>query len=183
MRVIAILTVALFAMAAAAEEVYKTTDEAGNVIYSDKPSPDAETITIQEAQTVPADKASPFEYKPPPPGQAYTKLEIASPANDEAIRPEDENSVVQVTARVTPQFRGQDAYVFTLDGKEHKTGKSASISLTGLDRGTHQVSVKIVDPEGKTMISSDPISFHILKTSVQPKQPAPKPKPPQPKAP
>ncbi|MBI1731141.1 MAG: DUF4124 domain-containing protein [Gammaproteobacteria bacterium] len=184
MRLITMLMVTVLVAPAVAEEVYKTTDADGNVIFSDQPSPDAETIQIPETQTVPADQAPPFEYKPPAPGAAYTSLAIVSPANEQAFRPEDEDSGVQVTARVEPRFRGQDSYVLVLDGKEHSSGKSPSFTLTALDRGSHQVSVKIKDPDGKTLISSDPITFHVLKVSALQKKAAPGPgQPPKPPAP
>lgn len=173
MRLIALLWAVVLIAPVFAEEVYKTTDAAGNVIYTDKPSPEAEKIQIQEAQTVPADEAPPFKYTPPAqPAQRYTSLTIVSPANDESLRPEDDS--VRVAARLEPQFRGQDTFVLFLDGKEHSSGKSSSFLLNGLDRGTHQVSVKIRDPNGTDLISSAPVTFHILKVSVLPKKaPAP----------
>ncbi len=179
MRLIALVCALLMITPLSAEEVYKTKDAAGNVIYSDTPSADAETIQIQEAQTIQADGAPPFEYKPPAPTTTgYTKLVIVSPKNDEALRPEDEEATVQVAARLEPQFRGNDYYVLILDGKEHSAGKSSSFPLTGLDRGSHTVVVKIRDPKGTVLISSDPVTFHILKTSIVPKK-APPPKPPK----
>jgi len=180
MRLIALMCALLWLAPVAAEQVYKTTDAAGNVVYSDKPSPDAETIQIQEAQTVPADNAPPFDYKAPAPSTAYTKLEIVSPENDTSFRTEDDSPGVQVSARVEPQFRGQDSYVLFLDAKEHASGKNPSFLLNGLERGSHQVSMKIRDPEGKDMISSDLVTFHILKVSAPPKKAAPAPKPPKP---
>ena len=182
MRLIALMSALVLMAPVVAEEVYKTRDAAGNVIYSDEPSPEAETIQIQEAQTVPADDVPPFEYKPPAPStNNYTKLAIVSPASDEALRPEDDS--VRVAARVEPQFRGQDTFVLILDGKEHSSGKSPSFLLNGLERGSHTASVKIRDPKGAELISSDPVTFHILKTSVPPKKAAPLPGPPKPPKP
>lgn len=182
MRLIALLLVAALAVPAIAEEVYKTTDEAGNVIYSDQPSPEAETIQIQETQTVPGDTAPPFEYTPPAPGvRPYTAVSIVSPANDEAMRPEDQS--VRIVARAEPGFRGQDSFVLFLDGVEHSSGKSSTFLLGELERGTHTVSVTVRDPTGADLITSAPISFHVLRTSVQPKKPAPAPGPKPPKPP
>jgi len=174
MRLIALMCALLWIVPVAAEQVYKTTDAAGNVIYSDKPSPEAEIIQIQAIQTVPGDTAPPFEYKAPAPSTDYTKLEIVSPENDTAFRPEDENDGVTVTAHLEPQIRGQDSYVLFLDAKEYGSAKSPSFVLKGLERGSHQVSFKVRDPDGKDMISSDLVTFHILKVSVPPPK-APKP--------
>ena len=179
MRLIALMCALLWMVPVTAEEVYKTRDAAGNVIYSDKPSPEAETIQIQEIQTVPADGAPPFVYTPPAPSATnYTKLVIVSPANDAALRPEEDS--VQVTAKVEGQFRGQDTYVLYLDGKEQSSGKSPSFLLSGLERGSHQVNMKIRDPKGMVLISSEPVTFHILKISALQKKTAPPPGPPKP---
>ena len=178
MRLIALMYALLSMAPLAAEEVYKTTDATGNVIYSDEPSPEAETIQIQEVQTVPADNAPPFEYKAPASSTGiYTKLAIVSPANDAALRPEDD--IVRVSAQMEGQARGQDTYVLLLDGQEHSSGKSPSFVLTGLERGAHRLSMNIRDPNGTVLISSDPVTFHILKVSAPPKKPAPAPKPPK----
>lgn len=184
MRVIVLLLAATLAVPVAAAEVYKTTDEAGNVIFSDQPSPEAETIRIQETQTIPADGAPPFTYTPPAPAvQPYTKLSIVSPVNDEAMRPEDQ--AVRIVARAEPAFRGQDTYVLILDGQEHGSGKSSTFVLNDLERGTHSVSVVLRDPTGAELIRSEPVMFHVLRTTVlQKKAPAPTPpKPAPPKAP
>jgi hypothetical protein len=185
MRLIALLLGTLLLQPAVAAEVYKTTDEAGNVIYSDKPSPEAETIMIPETQTIPADTAPPFEYTPPAPEtRPYTGLSIVSPTNDEALRPEDQ--AVRVTARAEPAFRGQDTYVLFLDGREHSAGKSPVFVLPELERGTHSVAVALRDPAGTELIRSEPVTFHVLRTTVlQKKKPTPPPggKPPPPKKP
>jgi hypothetical protein len=178
MRLIALMCALLWMAPVAAEEVYKTMDAAGNVIYSDKPSPEAETIQIQEAQTVPADDAPPFTYTAPAQAESsYTRARIVSPANDEALRPEDET--VQVSATVEPSYQGRDIVVLFLDGKEHSRGKSLSWTLTGLERGTHQVQVKVISAAGKELVSSGSASFHVLKNAIPPKK-APAPKPPKP---
>ena len=182
MRLIALMCALVWLAPAAAEEVYKTTDAAGNVIYSDTPSPEAETIQIQEAQTIQADDAPPFAYEPPAPStNSYTKIAIISPANDEALRPEADS--VRVSARVEPKFRGQDTFVLMLDGKEHSAGKSPSFLLKGLERGSHTVSVKIRDPKDTVLITSDPVTFHILKITALQKKTAPPPGPPKPPKP
>ncbi len=186
MRLIALICALLWMAPMAAEEVYKTTDAAGNVIYSDQPSPEAETIQIQETQTVPGDDAPPFTYTPPTPTESnYTRARIVSPANDEALRPEDDT--VQVSASVEPGYQDRDVAVLYLDGKEYSRGKTLSWTLTALERGTHQVQFKVLSAAGKELVSSESASFHVLKYSIPPKKAAPpkpvKPPKPPPKAP
>lgn len=185
MRPVALMLAAAVCMPTAAAEVYKTTDAEGNVIFSDQPSPDAETIQIQETLTVPGDKAPPFEYTPDAaPAQPYTALSIVTPADDEAMWPEDQ--AVRVEVRAEPGNRGTDAFVLFLDGKEHSRGTGTTFLLNNLERGTHTVSVTARDSSGKELIKSNTVTFHVLRTSVLPAKGTPKPgtkpppKPPKP---
>ena len=55
MRILISIICLLVAISATAE-VYRSVDENGNVVFTDKPSPDAELIEVDELQTI----------KPPP---------------------------------------------------------------------------------------------------------------------
>jgi len=56
--------------------VYRSLDEDGNVVFTDKPSPDAEKIRIDKVQTVSPPAVEDFKYTPPekPTETVYTKL-------------------------------------------------------------------------------------------------------------
>lgn len=178
MRLIALLLGIAMAVPAAAADVYKSTNAEGNVVFSDQPSPGAETIRIQETQTVPADRAGTFEYTPPAPEAfAYGKVAIEQPSNDEALRPEDKSVVVSVS--LEPELRGGDSLVLMLDGREFAAGRSKSFALAELDRGTHTVEAVVRENGGRVVARSAPVSFHVLRTAIPPK-PA---KPAPPKAP
>ena len=46
-------------------DVYRSVDENGNIVFTDKPSPDAEKVELQEVQTVSPASVPPFKYKKP----------------------------------------------------------------------------------------------------------------------
>ncbi|MEX2523364.1 MAG: DUF4124 domain-containing protein [Gammaproteobacteria bacterium] len=154
--------------AAASADVYRSVDENGNIIYSDTPSEGAEKIELREAQTVESQPGTEsFRYEPPEskPPPRYKEVAITSPQNDEAIRANSGN--ITISMSVNPSLRPGDSLVLTMDGKEIASGRSTSVSLENVDRGTHSLSARVVGRGGKTLASSEPVKFHLLRHSVQ----------------
>lgn len=166
----------LFAATASAE-VYRSVDEAGNVIYSDTPSPGAELVDVQEVQTYTSPPVPASSYTPPPqePAGPYAQLAIVSPANDESVRQNDGN--VTVSVAVVPNLRGSDRLELYVDGQAVATGSSTTIALENLDRGTHQLQAVVKGPDGQARMNSEPVTFHLLRHSEAHPTPKPPPKP------
>ena len=146
-------------------EVYRSVDENGNVVFTDKPSPGAETIELDEVQTinVPPPPDIDFERKKQP-EKAYTEVSILSPQNDQAIRNDAGN--VTVNVGVKPALQPSDNLVLYLDGKEIMLRKATAKAFSGLDRGTHTVRAAVKDANGTVQMGSSTVSFHLLRNSV-----------------
>lgn len=157
---------------AATADVYRSVDESGNIIYSDKPSPDAEKIRVDSIQTIDAPDIEPFKYTPPKQGPApiYTRLEIVSPENGIAIRSNE--GAISISAVVEPGLNISAGHqlVLIMDGNEVSTG-GPQFDLTNVDRGTHSAIVTIKDKQGKTVMQSSPVSFTVLRVAVTPPPP------------
>lgn len=166
MRKLLILSCLLLSQPGLAD-VYRSVDKEGNIIYSDQPSPDAEKVRIDELQTISPPPPPPPTYTPPPekPGPAYSRLAIASPENDAALRA-DEGSV-NVAVAVEPSLLGTDTLVVYLDGKEYASGKGTSFVLSEVERGTHQLRAVVKGVDGKIKQSSASSTFHLLSHSSQ----------------
>jgi len=164
MRFFIILLLA-FVAHASAETVYKTVDEHGNVIYTDKPSQEAEKIQIDELKTIKNPYADKYIYKPytpkKEPEKKYDSLSITSPADDEAIR--SNTGDVTITIAVKPGLGSDDQLQLLLDGKQVASGNGNRFALKNIDRGTHTVVVQVVDTDGKVIISSPSQQFHLLR--------------------
>lgn len=161
------LTVAMTSMA----EVYRSVDENGNPVFTDKPSADAELIELDELQTIKPPPVGDFEYSPP---QAkaepkYSEVSITSPQDDASIRDNGGNVTVNIATK--PGIRGDDILVLYLDGKEIMLGKSTAKAFSSLDRGSHQVRAAIKDAGGRILLSSASVTFHLLRQSVARKTP------------
>ena len=165
MRLLLISILMVLGSAATAETVYRTVDENGNTIYSDQPSPDAEEIHVEDAQSINLPSAGPFVYTPlkKEQGGPYTAITITSPENDAAIR--DNTGNIRISVSVEPGLnpgRGDQIAIY-MDGKQVAAGSSPQFDLENIDRGTHILNAGIIDAKGKVLISSPPVSFTLLR--------------------
>lgn len=93
----------------------------------------------------------------------YESVEIVSPEADGTVQHNSGN--VQVSIKLDPGLQQSHFITAYLDGKAFR-GRygSGQVSLTGVDRGTHKLYVKVSDSKGKTLIKSDTISFTVRQT-------------------
>ena len=148
-----------------AETVYKTVDESGNIIFTDRPSKNAEEIKLQELQTIknpnPA-KHTPRSKQPEDKGSAYKTFLIANPENGLGLRSNSGNVTISLT--LEPPLRAGHVIIVTMDGKQVSNGPAASVSLQNQERGSHSLSASVVDANGKQIISTSS-SFSLLRAS------------------
>jgi len=183
---ICVLLINSFSFAA----VYRVTDEYGNVKYTDTPSvSNAEKTKIEEIiSEQEAFNRSELEQYPQQTKRVsysnqnymqetqineqenltnsaqYSTLEIVSPANDEGIHAND--GVMSVSVKSNPALQNGHSLVVLVDGKEYATSNTNSITLNGLERGTHSLQVRIVNSDGSIVKSSTTTTFHIIKTTA-----------------
>lgn len=157
----------LFAFSLHAEKVYKTVDEDGNIIFTDKPSAESEEIELQELQTI--KNPNPAKYQPPQNKSSaqdlknlYKSLLVTNPADGSGLR--DNAGNVSISVSLQPSLRPGHSLVITLDGKEISKGNSLSVSLSNVDRGTHNIGVSVIDSSGEQLISTSS-SFSLLRYS------------------
>jgi hypothetical protein len=178
----------------AKDQVYKWVDKDGVVHYSSTPPAEgAQPARLPPVQTYKGGTKPPLEKfaKPTAKGNvsAGSQIEVVTPSSDETFRGGER--VVPVAVLVTPQLSEAQKLVYLLDGTPASPPTSdTSFALTGVDRGTHTVSVSLVDANtGETLATSSGVTFHMKppiadqggKTNPPPAKPGPpkpKPKPP-----
>ena len=170
------LTVVWYGAATAA--VYKSVDAEGNVVYTDNPAGNAKPVDLPPLSTVPAPKYDPNLFKPKETEDqagAYQSVSIVSPGQDESIR--ENSGAVSVSASVKPKLdtKAGHRFMFYMDGESvGEATASDRIVFENVDRGTHNVSVAVVDGGGKELMRSEPVTFHLHRVSVQaPPRPTP----------
>jgi hypothetical protein len=158
-------------------DVYRRTLPDGTVEYSDTQEAESEKPMDIEDTTpgmiVPS-STTPSRYSPKKtsPGVAQStetqldvRINIASPADDTAIR--DNSGNLTVTVAVQPPL-SEDQFVMLASsaGAKSKPQKALSFTFTNLDRGTHNITAHVVNKSGKVISSSPPITIHLLRDSI-----------------
>jgi len=136
-------------------EMYKSVDADGNISYSDQPPfKGAKTlipphITTTPAVKVPEKKAE--TKKTEEKTTTYSLFQITSPQNDETIW--DNNGNVTVSMSIKPALDTAKGHYISIliGGKEVQKQPSTTISLSNIDRGSHQISAVIKDKNNKTL--------------------------------
>jgi len=106
----------------------------------------------------------------------YKVVAISQPENSATVR--NNQGYVAVSVDLMPALVNGDKVVITLDGKVvGQPQASANFSLSGINRGTHTLAVKIIDESGSTVAESESIVFHMHRPRVNMIPPPPKPKP------
>lgn len=157
--------------AAAVAEVYRWTDEHGNIIFSDTPEKGAEKIELNETTVVPAlktprrtERLSPAESSK---FQTYQAVAISSPTNEETLR---NVQTVTVKVNVTPALSAGDLLQLYYDGQPYGPAQSdVQFLITEAERGAHQLAVAIVSPAGQELKRSATSVFYLHRQIVQPR--------------
>lgn len=160
-------------------QVYKWQAPDGSIIFSDEPPPGgAQQVPVEPVQTyTPPPTPSPSAGAPKPAAAApaqdtkapvsYKRFAIALPANDEGVR--SNNGEVMVQVDIEPGLDSENGHqvVVLLDGKVVAgPSPSTSFTLAAVERGTHTLAAEIRDQSGKSVKRSSSISFHLLRTTA-----------------
>jgi len=166
-----VLCLMLAVGAAQAQKIYKYTLSNGDVVYSDKPPPadQAEEIQLEPLQG--------FSLPPPPPLEdarasseadpdafSYEAFKVTSPSNDATIR--DNGGNVQVSLNLVPGLQNGHSIEIMMDGQSLGSGKSTSLTLTEVDRGTHTVQAAVKDGDGREVARSNSVIFHLKRGRI-----------------
>jgi hypothetical protein len=150
-----------------AGNVYKTVDENGRVIFTDRQSSGtpAELIKVQPTNTAPgvanANGSGSSDDKPANKAVSYTRFSITSPTNGQTL--EYDVSAVDVTLALEPALHEGHQIQFILDGKPYDAPGTMLFTRFGnLSRGTHSVEARVLDAKGKRIKYT-----HIVKFTIQ----------------
>lgn len=155
---------------ASAGTVYKWVDENGITHYSDQPHQSAQKVDVQSQAPVgsvatPAPAARDAANSASSTAAAYSSCAIVAPTPEQVFL-----NTFSVTTRiyVQPPMRTGDQVIVALDGKpvEELPTVGTEFTLNQIDRGTHSVQVTIRDSSGKTVCSSESVTFYIRQPSL-----------------
>ena len=167
-------------------EVYKTTDEDGNVVYTDQP-PDTGAkpielpgLSIISPQTPPVvtKKARQAAERPGREGttddsqlsfgelrRGYRDFAIVSPTQDQVFAGMGDE-IFHAAWDTQFQLRAGMTVTFYFNGQAQAPTTASSIALGRLDRGTHEVYAVLTDDHNRRIASTDPVAFHVRRNSI-----------------
>lgn len=171
MRIL-ILLLATLAFGAQATSVYRWVDENGNVVFGDEPPSDRQADQVEippanvirglpEARESRPSAAPGAEAQPAP---AYQSLAIVYPEAGSSVRQNAGN--VSVRAALDPGLHDGHSLELLLDANPVAKSTNGEFELSNVDRGTHELIVRVVDGGGEVLIRSEPLSFTLHRHSI-----------------
>jgi hypothetical protein len=166
-RLLLVLLFSLPMMVAA--QVYKSVDENGNMVFSDKPPTDGSSSEKISAGSTNTLAPPPQVHRPAPvieEKKIEYKAEIIEPVQDTTI-PIGYVGNFLVNAAVTPALPSGASAQLQMDNVAAGGPQSGlSWSLNNTFRGTHTLIVTITDADGSTLAVSDPRTVHVMRASI-----------------
>jgi len=149
--------------------VWKWRDANGVVHYSDQPVQGAEKVGVQSASTFSATPVTPSSSSTATAAPAvtadYKNVEIWKPGNGDTLANTDQ---VSVGVRVEPALQAGHRLALYLDGTlvQGFPPQGMEYQLTGVERGTHNLQLVVIDSQGKQVKSSAGVQFTVTQPSV-----------------
>ncbi|WP_440054467.1 DUF4124 domain-containing protein [Pseudoalteromonas sp. T1lg65] len=154
------------AICEANQTIYRWKNEKGHWVYSDVPKKGAEVVNLTTNRAViPSTDTSILDAKPKPQNTIAYSAKITSPEHQQTIR--DNSGSLYVSGTVLPRFSQGLSVQLYLNGEA--TGPqqtSTQFALRNLDRGEHQLILKVFNNQGKMVAQSEPHTFYLHRNAV-----------------
>lgn len=164
-----LLTLPLTLGAQAGAQVYKSVDENGNTVYSDKPPANGSKIEEIQLGTTNSTPPPPPIARPKAPVEAKkieVEVEIVSPASDTTIAIGYMGNFT-VGAQVSPPLTNGASAQLLMNGSPMGEPQShTSWSLSNVFRGEYVLTVVVTDVQGEKLAVSPPVTVYVLRASV-----------------
>ena len=169
-----LLIACLIALPASAE-VFTYVDAQGNRVFTDQPgSGNAKRVPLATSNRMsanPSGAAPGIAGKKPEtkPLMHYDMLRVLIPEPDATVRSSAGELIISVTSE--PGLQRGHRYRLLLDGQPTaEPGPSPVFALRNIDRGSHTLSVEILDQNGRTVERTANQPFHMLRISLAQKR-------------
>lgn len=156
-------------------EVFTYIDAQGNRVFTDQPGArNAKRVPLATSNRMSANPsgATPMtaaKTNPTKPLFHYDMLRVLVPEPDATIRSSAGELIVSITSE--PGLQRGHRYRLLLDGQPtDEPGPSPVFALSNIDRGSHNLSVEILDEQGRTVERTANQPFHMLRISLAQKR-------------
>ena len=151
--------------------IYKTTDDQGNVTYSDSKPVNKTAEKVKLKPIAPLGTSTVTTYKPTvrnenkPSVDVYSDFRIIEPADNATVH-NGGNFTVKVA--LSPRLASGHRIRLTLDGKvKEKPKRSLNFTLLNVERGSHSLSAEVISSDGKVIKAANS-RVHVKRTIYTP---------------
>jgi hypothetical protein len=167
------LLIGLLLALPASAQVFTYIDAQGNRVFTDQPRPgNAKRVPLATSNRMAVPDSAPERSAKKPeqkPLFHYDLLRILVPEPDATVRSTAGEIIVSITSE--PGLQKGHRYRLLLDGQPTaEPGISPVFPLTNIDRGTHQLSVEVLDEHGRTVERTANQPFHMQRMSLAQKR-------------
>jgi len=151
--------------ASAAEQIYRSVDEKGHVIFSDRPCPEAQEVELQQPNV--ADS--------PEHGPAYTRIAFGAPTAGSVV-PFGSADHVELRLDMEPRLRAGDRVQLIVDGEPRGAPTTSCIfTIHAISAGSHRFEARVLGLAGEETGRSEPLHLAVSRTltGVAPAAPPP----------
>lgn len=161
-------------------QIYKWTDSSGQVHFSDEPHPGAQSVDLPPPQTfssppIQKNKTTNINEQDKTQKPVDYKIQIVQPEPQATIR--NNQGYVPIVVQTDPELKDGAKLQVMYNGQPlGKPSTSTSFTLRDVYRGSHTVSAKVIDANGKEISQAEPVTFymHRPRTGMVPQTPRPR---------
>ena len=143
-RLLAFSYMLLVSALCTADTVYQSTDKRGNPVFTDQPQPNARPVELQPTNTTPSltpttapDSSTEKAFA------GYNRIALGVPSSiPNGLAP------TTIGIELQPALRPGHGWQLLLDGAVQDEGTGGSTTIDRLERGTHQLELRILDASG-----------------------------------
>lgn len=148
-------------------KVYVWVNEKGQTVYSDTPRHGAVEVKTKPSNIIissPSVETETLDITPQIIEEKYQVI-IDQPRNNITIR--DNTGSIIIIGSIKPIFKSGLRVQLILDGQPYKKPQTHTrFSLRNIDRGEHQIKMKLLNEKGKEIALSKTITFYMHRASV-----------------
>lgn len=150
-------------------EIYKSRDADGNVIFTDVPTEKSEKVDLPDITTFKSQPYKPIQRSEPTAADDQLRYDITlvQPANKETVR--NNSGDVPIEIEVKPALKRELGHhvLLWLDSEKPVKFTTNRFQLSNIERGTHTVSVMVVDGRGKAISATQTNEVYVKRHSAK----------------
>ena len=155
-------------LTSAETKIYHWVDEKGKSHFADTAPPGTAEIIVKNKNLVSTPQQQPDRANNTDRNKEEIikyLAEITTPKDDVAIR--SNNGTLEVHVKTTPEKKSNQRLQLFLDGQSLGLPQiSPTIRALNVDRGTHQIQVKLLDEANNILATTQVVTIHLQRISV-----------------